>query len=98
MRSRKDIMYEYPAHSRAFLSRAKQHLKAFDDNSNVSSLFYASLELRFGIESRLYEYIDATFKSQKKDSSKVKEYVASKLLKKLINYLISISLTGTLRL
>lgn len=54
-------------------------------NSEVSCLFYAALELRFGIEARLFEYIDATFNSLQMNSSVIKEYVAARLLKRLIS-------------
>jgi hypothetical protein len=56
-----DWLYQYPAHARAYLDRAKQLLINFDTESDVSSLFFAALELRFGIEARLYTYIDATY-------------------------------------
>ena len=79
----KDIKYEHKIHARAFLDRAIANLEVFDFESKASCLFYAALELRFGIEARLFEYLEATLKSQKKDSSTIKEYIATKLLKKL---------------
>jgi hypothetical protein len=77
--------YDYSATSRDHLNRAIKHLENFDMNSEVSCLFYAALELRFGIEARLFEYIDATFNSLQMNSSVIKEYVAARLLKRLIS-------------
>jgi len=47
-------------------------------------LFYAALELRFGIEARLYEYIDATCQSLGVLSEERKEYAGTLLLKRLL--------------
>lgn len=78
-------MFQYPAHARAYLKRAQSLLEAFDTSNDVSSLFYAALELRFGIEARLYDYIDVTYKSLGLDANRINDYVASKLLKHLIS-------------
>jgi hypothetical protein len=75
--------YQYGAHSRAFLERAIRHLHEFDANGSVESFFYAALELRFGIEARVNEYLDATLKSLGAESTRIVEYAATKLLRKL---------------
>jgi len=62
------------------LDRARNHLKRFDEG-NYEYLFYAALELRMGLENRLYDYISASIKDNKKFSKQIKEYSASKLLK-----------------
>jgi hypothetical protein len=74
----------FPTSARAFLSRAIEHLNRFEHEETVESFFYAALELRFGIEARLNEYLAAELRSSGKDSKSVSEYVATKLLKRLL--------------
>jgi hypothetical protein len=76
-------LYQYGAYSRAFLERASRHLRDFDTNGSVESFFYAALELRFGIEARIYEYLDATLKSRGEEPTRIVEYSATKLLRRL---------------
>jgi hypothetical protein len=77
---REDIFYKYTHGLGSCLDRAKKHLQLFDDGI-IESLFYAALELRMGIEDRLYQYINASIEEDKKSSKKMKEYSVSKLLK-----------------
>jgi hypothetical protein len=70
--------------ARAFLSRAEKHLARFESEQSVESFFYAALELRFGIEARLNEYLAPALRSIGKDSKDISEYVATKLLKRLV--------------
>jgi len=76
--------FQHRLDSRSFLERARAHLRTFDDHREVASLFYAALELRFGIEARLYEYIDATCQSLGVLSEERKEYAGTLLLKRLL--------------
>lgn len=80
----KDRYFQYTAHAKANLIRAKNLLKKFDNEDDVSSLFYAALELRFGIEARLYTYIDAAYDLMGLDKTTIKDYIATKLLNRLI--------------
>lgn len=77
-------LYQYNTHARAYLDRAKELLIKFDTEADVSSLFFASLELRFGIEARLYTYIDVTYDLMGLDKSNINDYVATKLLNRLV--------------
>jgi len=75
--------FDYNIPSFCFLERARKQLELFDSGS-IESLFYAALELRTGIEARLFEYLDASMGDNKKKLSGLsKDYVATKLLKKL---------------
>jgi hypothetical protein len=76
-------MFDYRAHSRAFLARAITALAAFDTQERPDELFHAALELRFGIEARLFEYIEAALKTLKQEPKRIKDYSATKLLAKL---------------
>ena len=78
-----DTTYNYNIDSRSFLIRAKENLKIFDESQNPQFFFYAALEIRTGIECRLYEYILASLKQNHLELNKIKEYSASKLLKRL---------------
>jgi hypothetical protein len=77
-------LFRYKAFSRAYLARALGLLEAFDLHRDVASLFYAALELRLGIEARLTEYIEAELRSKGRSDENVKDYVATRLLKKLL--------------
>lgn len=77
--------FRFPTGARAFLSRASEHLARFERDETVESFFYAALELRFGIEARLNEYLASALKSIGKDSKSVTDYVATKLLRRLIS-------------
>jgi hypothetical protein len=71
-------------HARAFLDRAKVHLAQFDQEQTPANLFYAALELRFGIEARLNDYLSPVLKDLGKDQKYETEYAGTKLLKKLL--------------
>jgi hypothetical protein len=66
------------------LARAKESLARFDNDGAVDDFFSAALLLRFGIEARLFEYLDATLQSMGKSGDLISDYVASKLLKLLV--------------
>lgn len=70
--------------ARSFLARSREHLKKFEKDESVEHFLYAALELRFGIEARLNEYLGPALKSIGMDSKDLSEYVASKLLKRLL--------------
>lgn len=72
------INFDIP--SFCYLERAKKQLQLFD-SGNIECLFYGALDLRFGIEARLFEYIEASSSILKKPLKHSKEYVATKLLK-----------------
>lgn len=52
----------YNCGSRAYLARARMQL----DQNATEALFYAALELRFGIEARLHEYLEVQHHVSKK--------------------------------
>lgn len=77
--------FDYNIDSLSFIERAKMQLAKFDNEENISCLLYAAFELRMGIESRLYEIIDAY---PEEDTSKLKlnkKFIATKLLKDLLS-------------
>jgi hypothetical protein len=78
-------IYQYPAHSHAFLGRAKLAIELFKTEHDVQQLLIAALMLRFGIEGRLFEYIGAELPSSTRDAQmmQISEYQASKLLSRL---------------
>ena len=82
MSNSKDWSFRYNIPSFCFLERARKQLKLFDEGSS-ESLFYAALELRVGIEARLFEYIEASLRANNKPPKRIKDYSATKLLKKL---------------
>jgi len=69
--------YDLPA--RCFLERARGLIERFD-NGETECFIYAALELRMGIESRLYYYIESALRTAKQPPERIKEYSASKLL------------------
>jgi hypothetical protein len=82
MNNAKDWSFRYNIPSFCFLERARKQLKLFDEGV-PESLFYAALELRMGIEARLFEYIEASLRADKKPTRQMKDYKATKLRKKL---------------
>lgn len=78
-------MYRWYINATAFLERSRESLAAFDKADEVQQLFVAALMLRFGIEARLFEYIEAELPRETKDQdlNKISEFAASKLLAKL---------------
>ncbi len=77
--------YNYNIDSYSYFLRAKEGLDKFDIDHNPQNLYYASLELRLGIECRLYEYLRSSMRQHHIPENKIKEYSASKLLAKLSN-------------
>ena len=75
------IRYQIDAIS--FLARASEALGRFDSSGDASDFFFAVLQLRFGIESRLFDYIDAALGSIKGEEADIKEFSATHLLKRL---------------
>ncbi len=78
-------IYRYERHARAFLSRAQNALESFKSDGDVEQLFVAALMLRYGIEARLFEYIEAALPraTREADLRKISEHRASKLLQQL---------------
>ena len=68
-------------HARAFLKRARVHLATFDEESDAPAIFYAALELRLGIEARLFAYLKPTMRQLGRGAPT--GYQATKLLAKL---------------
>lgn len=77
--------FVYQATSYGFLERALAHLDRFDDQVDAASLFYAALELRLGIEARLWEYLKPALRELGKEPTVVGEYAATKLLRRLVD-------------
>ena len=71
--------------SRSFLERSIENLATFERDESVEHFIYAALELRFGIEARLNEYLGPALKSIGKDRKSITEFVASKLMKRLLS-------------
>jgi hypothetical protein len=82
---KKNNMYQYLAHSRAFLERARIAADLFKTEDDVQQLVIAALMLRFGIEARLFEYIEAALPAatRREQLMRISEYQASKLLSRL---------------
>lgn len=84
-------MNEYPflkfnTDALSFLERAKLNLSKFDNEKDLGCLRSAALDLRLGIESRLYEIIDSVSKESKQTPEiHEKESAASKLLRELLS-------------
>jgi len=74
--------FKYNIPSFCFLERARKQIKLFDEGI-PESLFYAALELRMGIEARLFEYIEASLRVNKRPLKRITDYSATKLLKRL---------------
>jgi hypothetical protein len=70
--------------ARSFLARSKAHLATFEETEAVEHFLYAALDLRFGIEARLNEYLGPALKLIGKDRKDISEYVATRLLKRLL--------------
>jgi hypothetical protein len=78
-----DRFHEYHLHVLVFLQRADAMLARFDNDGQVSALFYAALELRYGIEARLNEYIDAERRQLKQADDEKRPYISQHLIKYL---------------
>jgi hypothetical protein len=75
--------YEYTASSNSFLERARELIARFDETQDPCFFFYCALELRMGIEARLFEYLEAAARSGENLPRFNTDYNAEKLLKKL---------------
>jgi hypothetical protein len=75
--------YEYTASSNSFLERACGLLARFDETHDPCFFFYCALELRLGIEARLFECLEAAARSGNHPPAFKGEYSAKKLLKQL---------------
>lgn len=84
--------------ARSFLARSIAQLAVFERDESVEHFFYAALELRFGIEARLNEYLGPALKSIGKDKKSISEYVATRLLKRLISIDPNAGRASTLRI
>lgn len=78
-------IYRYDVRSRAFLERAGKALETFKSEGDVEQLLTAALMLRYGIEARLFEYIEVALPpaTRQADLRKISEHAASDLLRKL---------------
>lgn len=72
--------------SRAFLARAIEHLAAYDRSEKLEHFFYAALELRFGIEARINEYLTPVLEQRGQSNEDVAHFAVSKLLKRLVEF------------
>ena len=79
-----DPFFRFRTDARSFLARSKVHVEEFEKTEAVEHFLYAALELRFGIEARLNEYLGPALKSIGKEKKDISEYVATKLLKRLL--------------
>jgi len=78
----KDHIFDYQIGADSFVKRARMLIERFD-NGEPACLFYAALELRMGIESRLLHYIESALSAAKQPKEKIKEYRPDRLLPKL---------------
>jgi hypothetical protein len=90
--------FRFNTGARSFLARSIAQLAVFERDESVEHFFYAALELRFGIEARLNEYLGPALKSIGKDNKSISEYVATKLLKRLISLDPNAGRASTLRI
>jgi hypothetical protein len=81
----KDTIFNYKIDSRSFLKRAIDNLEIFEKEGIAANFFYSALELRFGIEARLNEYISAALNINGSSKVKVPEHAATRLLARLNN-------------
>ena len=72
--------YEIPPF--CFADRAEELLARFD-KGEIPCLFYAALELRMGIEARLFQIIRSALELAQRPVTQIKEYRANVLLKRL---------------
>lgn len=75
-----DNTFDYSISAQAFNARAAAACDAFDRDSKPEDLLRAVLELRYGIEARLYEYISGSLSTLKQKPKRIKEYTATRLL------------------
>jgi len=75
-------IFRYEVHSGAHLKRARVALEAFDAEGAPQQLFVGALELRYGIEARLFEYIAAELPSESRQQqlARLSQSAATKLL------------------
>jgi hypothetical protein len=82
---KKNGLYRWLAASRAFLDRSRESLAQFDEKDDVQQLFVAALMLRYGIEARLFEYIEAELPQETRRDGirRISDVAATKLLARL---------------
>jgi len=81
MKSLTDHYYaHYPL---AYVERAEKHLQLFDKGI-TESLFYAAFELRTGIESRMFEGLDALLDANELPPVNIKNFNPNKVFKKIL--------------
>lgn len=67
----------------AFLWRARKALEAFDEREEPEDLLVAAMQLRLGIEARLFEYLDVALTLLGRPRTKLSQYRAQDLLRRL---------------
>jgi hypothetical protein len=77
--------FKYDIDSLSFVERAEAQLRLFDIDENVSSLLYAALELRLGIEALLHERLDAAHAAESTKRTSQKRYKPKILRGELLN-------------
>ena len=90
--------HQFQIGASSYLARSVENLERFENEGMVTHFFYAALDLRFGIEARLNEYLRPALKSIGKDRGDITEYVATKLLKRLTQIDPEASRASTLRI
>ena len=76
--------FKYDIDPLSFVERAEAQFRLFDIAEDVSSLLYAALELRMGIEALLHERLDAAHALESTKRTSQKGYVPKKLRGELI--------------
>lgn len=66
------------------MTRGRAALARFDDTEDVSALLQAALELRFGIEGRINDYLTAELRRRGRTDVSTSEFRATRLLKLLL--------------
>jgi hypothetical protein len=77
-----DHIFHYQTTGGECLKRGRSLITRFDDGE-PACLFYAALELRLGIESRLLYYIESALRVAELPKEKIKGYSPSKLMPEL---------------
>jgi len=95
---KKSPFYSFQRHSRAFLERAREALRQFDETENAESFFLAALWLRFGIEARVTEYLEVALNRKGMKLRNVSKFTASLLLKRLADTDLTSKVAGAVRI
>lgn len=83
MNDSQEVLFKHDITPFSFLQRARKQLKLFDEG-NPEAIFYAALELRMGIEARVFECIESSFWTTKRPSKQIRRYRATELLAQLL--------------